>query len=555
MKTTKEPRDDILRDSKLLEQVEKSFGITGSLEEKYQFLIKKVMELDKDNKKSNSALKLHEKRYEALLREKDILQKEHNKNVLMRTKLEQVCREQQKLLKSVQNESMKHKETQAKFQHSINEISLTLNKNNEENIKLKEDNIEMTKKLKYLAEQYQIREKQLEKINEQVQLENQLHEAKLAKVQMEATMEKEILLREKQGALDDLLKSKKSLQEMQKREELLKEQLSLYTSKYDDFQNSLQKSNDIFTTYKAELEKMVKKTKKLEKESTEWKRKCEKSTASLLDLATEKQVKDEYIAKTNRQMQQLQKLLRTLQAERTTLHKTLKDNNIDIPPMPVLPPEPEPVPQLPQTKQQPDKIETMAKSCAELKQSLALLQDQMSALTTKQAPASEQEVSETSSRSKNKKSKARNKACPVKDRNLGNTELKGKKVRNDEDRISKSETENGTRDQSADSEVKSVDSVPINPDTTESPDASEELKDADNELQESDDKSIPPLQDGSSISITENCTTVPTSPLTANTEEPLPEELKSEDNAVQVNEVNSPKDVQNSSLVDENKNI
>lgn len=100
---------------------------------------------------------------------------------------------------------------------------------------------------------------------------------------------------------------------MQKREELLKEQLSLYTSKYDDFQNSLQKSNDIFTTYKAELEKMVKKTKKLEKESTEWKRKCEKSTASLLDLATEKQVKDEYIAKTNRQMQQLQKLLRTLQ--------------------------------------------------------------------------------------------------------------------------------------------------------------------------------------------------------------------------------------------------
>lgn len=43
---------------------------------------------------------------------------------------------------------------------------------------------------------------------------------------------------------------------MQNREEYLKEQLQLYTSKYDDFQNSLQKSNDIFSTYKIELEKV-----------------------------------------------------------------------------------------------------------------------------------------------------------------------------------------------------------------------------------------------------------------------------------------------------------
>lgn len=72
----------------------------------------------------------------------------------IRDKLEQVCREQQKLMKTIKNESTtrireeeeKRKETQAHFQKSINEIFATLGKNNDENTKLKEANLEMTKK-------------------------------------------------------------------------------------------------------------------------------------------------------------------------------------------------------------------------------------------------------------------------------------------------------------------------------------------------------------------------------------------------------------------------
>lgn len=421
-KSSKESREEKQRDAKLEEQILKSIGNSLSPEEKFNVLLRKHIELEKEIKRLNATIKQHEKRHELLLREKDILQKESNKGILVRDKLEQVCREQQKLIKSVKNESMakireeeeRRKENQAKFQESINEINVTLNKNNDENIKLKEDNIEMTKKLKYLAEQYQVREKQLEKINEQVQLESQLHEAKLAKLQMEATIEKEILLREKQAALDDLLTCKKVIQEAQKREDMLKDQLNLYTSKYDDFQSSLQKSNDIFVTYKTELEKMSKKTKKLEKESLEWKRKCEKSNASLLDLATKEQVKDEYVAKTAKQMFQLQKLLRTLQAERTTLYQVLKDNNIETPPMPVLPPEPEPNYLPPVPKQQPDKMEVIAKNCAELKQTLAKLQGQMNAITSKQSN-DEKPAEEEVKKSKNKKSKNKNKSCPTKD--------------------------------------------------------------------------------------------------------------------------------------------
>lgn len=50
-------------------------------------------------------------------------------------------------------------------------------------------------RFKYLAEQYEMREKQLMKTNEQINLSTQLNEAKLAKVKMESTIEREILLK------------------------------------------------------------------------------------------------------------------------------------------------------------------------------------------------------------------------------------------------------------------------------------------------------------------------------------------------------------------------
>lgn len=74
--------------------------------------------------------------------------------IIQRHKLEQVCREQQKIMKSIKSESLskirdeeeKRKETTQHFQQSINEIFTTLGKNNDENTKLKEANLEITKK-------------------------------------------------------------------------------------------------------------------------------------------------------------------------------------------------------------------------------------------------------------------------------------------------------------------------------------------------------------------------------------------------------------------------
>ncbi|TMW53849.1 hypothetical protein DOY81_001134, partial [Sarcophaga bullata] len=420
-KNKKEAKDEKLKDQKLEEQILKSLEEAKTPEDKFQLLLSKYIESERTNRRFKQDLKVHEKQLETIMREKENLQREYNKNVLMRDKLEEVCREQQKLIKSVKNESMqkireeeeRRKESQSRFQSSLNEINQSLSKNNEENNKLRDHNIEMTKKLKFLAEQYQAREQQLEKLNEQVQLESQLHQAKLSKVQVESAMEKEILIKEKQIALEKLLNTQKMLKEITEREKELKEQLNIYTAKYDDFQNSLQKSNDIFATYKVELDKMSKNTRKLEKEAMEWKRKWEKSNATLIELATEKKERDDHAIRCNKQVEQLQKLLRALQNERSHLYKVIKENNVEVPPLPALPSEPEPMKTEPISNvADKDKMDMMTKNCAELKQTLANLQNQMKILNLKGAEAEEQckilqAQEESIKKKKNKKSKGK----------------------------------------------------------------------------------------------------------------------------------------------------
>jgi len=64
---------------------------------------------------------------------------------------------------------------------------------------------------------------------------------------------------------------------------------------------------------------MSKKIIKLEKETASWKHRWEKSHAALLEMAADKQIRDQEIALSSRQLTQLQKLCRTLTEERAQL--------------------------------------------------------------------------------------------------------------------------------------------------------------------------------------------------------------------------------------------
>ena len=80
----------------------------------------------------------------------------------------------------------------------------------------------------------------------------------------------------------------------------------------------------LYTFIAVVLLQMSKKICKLEKETSSWKQRWEKSHQALLEMAADKQQRDGELALATRQLAQLQKLCRTLQTERTSLLAQLK---------------------------------------------------------------------------------------------------------------------------------------------------------------------------------------------------------------------------------------
>uniref|UniRef100_A0A182Y898 Uncharacterized protein n=1 Tax=Anopheles stephensi TaxID=30069 RepID=A0A182Y898_ANOST len=334
-------REDKQREAKIEEQLSKALsGMT--LDEKYAAVHKRLVDSEKENRRLVALHKQYDRTLEASKREKENLILEHDKMAMTKTKLEGLCRELQRQNKTIKDESLaqiqqeeeKRKQTQEKFQQSLNEIQVVMNENNDKNMKLKEDNMEMAKKFKFILEQYELRDQQMDKMNKQMELVTQLNDAKLAKLQMQANSEKEQFLAEKLVLMTELQKVKKQLADLQTVETHLRGQVTMYSDKYGEFQDSLKKSRSIYEGYQEDMKKvalMSKKMKTLEKETMAWKSRWETSNATVQKMLDDQIEREKQLTKTTRQLTNLQKLCRTLQAERATYLAALKEGNIPIP--------------------------------------------------------------------------------------------------------------------------------------------------------------------------------------------------------------------------------
>lgn len=405
-KVVKKNREEKLMEQKIeSEIVKKVFQGIEDPQQKIQILLKRCVEAERQVKVSQVSLKQNQKTITTLLQEKDNLSADYNRIIDIKQKLENLCRELQHQNKTIKEDSLAkireeeehRKETQLKFQQSLNEIQKLMNENSEKNKKLEDDNREMSQKFKHILSQYEEREKQMDRINKQMELVTQLNEAKLAKAGVEAQAEREAYIKQ-MNVLEDTIKIlKKQLSESLGSEKHLRSQVELYSSKYSEFTKT-------FDGYKTDMTKMTKKTFKVEKEMMEWKIKYEKANAMLLDLISEKQVRDEHIIKTAKQLYHLQKLCRTLSAEKKAFYNKLVELNIEIPEVKDLPKDDTPEEFKDEIKEEkPDKLDEMVKSRDELKKNLEQLQGQLSDLTM--SPVSTNNNENSSKKSKSKKSR------------------------------------------------------------------------------------------------------------------------------------------------------
>jgi len=312
------------KEDKSYDFILRALSSLNSPEEKLAALCQKYADLSEEHRQVKDKVKTTTKFSLQLQRERDHLQSEHSKVVLAKSKLENVCRELQRHNKVIKEDSLtrakeeeeKRKEVSQKFQTTIVEVQNQMVDCHQRNSKLQEENKELAVKLKGLIDQYEKREEHLDKVYKHKELESQLCEARLA--QSSCALQEEQARHgaetERLAQENTLLRKKVELLETQ--ESTLREQIQFYTNKYEEFQDTVSRSNEIFGSVKTEMDKMTKKVKKADKDAFAWKRKFENGQHALLQLAQEKADHEGQMLAQRAKTSKLENLCRALQAER-----------------------------------------------------------------------------------------------------------------------------------------------------------------------------------------------------------------------------------------------
>uniref|UniRef100_A0A668V714 Taxilin gamma n=1 Tax=Oreochromis aureus TaxID=47969 RepID=A0A668V714_OREAU len=300
-------------------------------EEKLAALCKKYADLLEESRCMQKQLKALQKKQSQIVKEKVHLQGEHSKAILARSKLESLCRELQRHNKTLKEENAQRsreydeqrKEAMLHFQMTLSDIEVQMEQHSAHNTKLRQENMELAEKLKKLIEQYELREEHIDKVFKHKELQQQLMDAKLQRITEMMKEVEEKQQRERDFLLKDATESRRKCELMKEQETQLKQQLSLYMDKFEEFQSTLAKSNEVFTTFRQEMEKMTKKIKKLEKETTQWRTKWESNNQALLQMAEEKTLRDGHFKALQGKLELLERLCRALQKERNDLNNRL----------------------------------------------------------------------------------------------------------------------------------------------------------------------------------------------------------------------------------------
>lgn len=263
-------------------------------------------------KSSKRTFKTEQEFLEFTLKYKQVLT-ERDAAIAVRDKLESLCRELQRQNKMLMDEFKRVSEEgqnlrsdlSTKFEDAIKDVSNRLEEQKGECLSQLKENEMLRDKLKQLADHYTLSQQQYAQ-----ELKQKTLELKIAELKVEQNEEK---LAHEQAQTKVYAEKISQLLETEKS---LRQQLTADGEKFQQFQDALLKSNEVFETFKQEIEKMSKLTKDLKKENTFLKSKCEKTDYTLIELVEERERMKKQLEKTKNQKEKLESLCRSLQAER-----------------------------------------------------------------------------------------------------------------------------------------------------------------------------------------------------------------------------------------------
>ncbi|KAG8011536.1 Beta-taxilin [Nibea albiflora] len=313
--------------------VMQSLNKLSSPEEKLEDLVRRYAELAALRRCDDRKLCVLQQKLSVLLDQRQQLQADSRSSVAARSKLEALCKELQRhydvlraeTLQRCREDEEKRKEMTSHFQVMLTEIQAQIEQHSVRNDKLCHENTNLTEKLESLMGQCELREESLEKINKRRDLQQKLTEAKLQQANALLAEAEEKHKREKEYLLREAIDKTKKCFAMKEQELAMKKKLTLYAQKFDEFQETLSKSNEIYVRFKKEMDNMSGKMKKMEKESNLWKTRFENCNKALTDMIEERKEKGKEYEVFVLKIEKLEKLCRALQEERAVLYEKIKE--------------------------------------------------------------------------------------------------------------------------------------------------------------------------------------------------------------------------------------
>ncbi|KAL9002297.1 MAG: hypothetical protein Q9188_004772 [Gyalolechia gomerana] len=283
----------------LLTGIETPLSRLEAVQTKYTELLGRMKRLDQENAKNK-------KRGDLFQKEKEAQRTELTKTVSMKEKLEKLCRELTRENKKVKEENKKIEESEKRSRELQGEKvegvlwvvdEVMDQKENPENTKF---NMEMDEvfrqKFKSFIEQYELRELHFQSLMRTKECEVQHNLARYE--------------RERKAAENEQSRSRTlsaQVSTFSQTENELRSQLNIYVEKFKQVEDTLNNSNDLFLTFRREMEEMSRKTKRLEKENLNLTRKHDLTNRNILEMAEDR-------TRVNKELETLRKKNGTLES-------------------------------------------------------------------------------------------------------------------------------------------------------------------------------------------------------------------------------------------------
>ncbi|KAI0398166.1 myosin-like coiled-coil protein-domain-containing protein [Xylariaceae sp. FL0594] len=270
-------------------------------------LFASLKRLERDNTKNK-------KRADQLQKEKDASRTDLTKQIGLKEKLEKLCRELQKENNKLKNEHRALNDAHDRLKSSSDErfkkVLETLEAYQEEKDNPRKQVVYMKaeelfkNRFKSLIDQYELRELHFHSAMRTKEIEVQWNMARYEQQKKAAEAEAN-RARQLNSQVVTLTKT----------ENELRNQLSAYAEKYKQVEQSLNNSNELYLTFRKEVEEMSKRTKKLERDNEAYRRKDMALNQNILKMAEERNKHLKELEDTRKKNQKLTSIINQMQQQ------------------------------------------------------------------------------------------------------------------------------------------------------------------------------------------------------------------------------------------------